>query len=208
MGDSPKPVRPAPDWERIELDFRAGILSLREMSGAHGISHVSIAKRAKRDGWDRNLSAKIHAKADALVNRAMVNSAANSGRLVTEREVVDGGAERIAQVRGSHRADIGRARALTMALLVELECQTGNLPGLVALGEILRSPNEFGADKLNDIYQAVLSLPERTKTVKALSEALKNLVGMEREAYNIGAVEVDPASKVASGLSHFYGESE
>ena len=203
-----KPTRPVIDWEAVELDFRAGILSLREMAGAHGVSHVSFAKRAKRDGWDRDLSAKIHAKADALVNRAMVTSAANSGRLVTEREIVEGGAERIAQVRGEHRADIGRARALVVALLVELESQTGNLPALVELGAMLRTPNEAGADKLNDLYQAVMSLPERVKTVKALSEALKNLVGLEREAYNIGAAEAEPRPKVLMGLSHFYGESE
>jgi hypothetical protein len=72
-----------------------------------------------------------------------------------------------------------------MTLLGELQAQTGNLPGLVELGEILRQPNDNGADRLNDIYRAVISLPERSKTMKALSESLKNLVGMEREAYGL-----------------------
>lgn len=49
MTEEKKPT----DWERIELDYRAGILTLREMASAHGISNVSIHKRAKRDGWVR-----------------------------------------------------------------------------------------------------------------------------------------------------------
>lgn len=58
-------AKPPPDWERIEIDFRAGVLSTREIAQAHGISHTAINKRAKAYGWDRDLSAKIKAKADA-----------------------------------------------------------------------------------------------------------------------------------------------
>ena len=47
-----KPV----DWERIELDYRAGVLTLREISDKHAVSHVTIHKRAKRDEWSRDLS--------------------------------------------------------------------------------------------------------------------------------------------------------
>ncbi|HEY4292069.1 GIY-YIG nuclease family protein [Luteibacter sp.] len=45
----------APDWERIEADYRAGLLSVREIAAAQGVSHVAIGKRAKRDGWERSL---------------------------------------------------------------------------------------------------------------------------------------------------------
>ena len=57
-----------PDWEAIERAYRAGLLSFREIASSQGITHVAINKRAKRDGWERNLKAKIHAKADALVS--------------------------------------------------------------------------------------------------------------------------------------------
>ena len=42
--------KPAPDWERIEVEFRAGVLSLREIALANGISHVAVAKRAQKAG--------------------------------------------------------------------------------------------------------------------------------------------------------------
>jgi hypothetical protein len=37
----------------------------------------------------------------------------------------------------------------------------------------------------HEIYHKVISMPERVKSVKALSEALKNLIGLERQAYDI-----------------------
>ena len=57
-----------PDWEAIERAYRAGLLSIREIASAHEVSHTAINKRAKRDGWERDLSEKIQAKAEALVS--------------------------------------------------------------------------------------------------------------------------------------------
>ena len=49
------------DWERVEIDFRAGRMTLREIGAKHGVAHPSILKRAKRDSWDRDLQGKISA---------------------------------------------------------------------------------------------------------------------------------------------------
>lgn len=54
-------AKKTPDWERIEADYRAGVLSLREIAAANGITEGAIRKRAKRDGWTRDLGAKIRA---------------------------------------------------------------------------------------------------------------------------------------------------
>ena len=62
------------DWESIERDYRAGLLSVREMAATYGVSHVAIMKRAKKDGWERDLSAKIKAKAEALVTTREVTN--------------------------------------------------------------------------------------------------------------------------------------
>lgn len=175
------------DWDAVERDYRAGILSLREIASNQGITHGAINKRAKRDGWTRDLAAKIKAKADELVSREAVSTSVSTEKAVTEREIIEANAQRIAQVRSDHRGDIRRARTLSMALLEELEAQTKNVPELARLGEILRNENDNGQDKLNDVYMAVISLPERTKTLKALAESLKHLIGLEREAYGINA---------------------
>ncbi len=183
------------DWESVERDYRAGLLSLREIATDHGSNAATILKRAKKHGWERDLKARIAARAEALVNKQAVNAQVNKDAAVSERQIIEANAERIAQVRGEHRSDIGRARTLTMTLFSELEAQTGNFPALMELGEMLREPNDAGQDKLNDIYRAVITLPERTKTMKALAESLKSLISLEREAYGLEkAVEEPPPS--------------
>lgn len=178
------------DWERIEGHYRAGILSLREIAGECGGTEGAIRKRAKRDGWERDLSAKIHAKADALVRKAEVRS---EYAAASERHIIEANAERIAQVRGEHRADIARLRALALRLLAECEAEAADPAAFAELGEILRRPDDNQQDKLNDAYMKAISLPQRIKGVKELAETLRVLVTMEREAYGIAAEAPKPA---------------
>jgi hypothetical protein len=175
----------APDWERIEAEYRAGVLSVREIASAHGISHVAISKRAKRDGWTRDLSKRIQDKAERLVTTRTVTSEVTTEQAVTDRTIVEANAEVIAGIRLAHRKDIARSRTLAMSLLSELESQTGDTELYEQLGELLRSPDEKGIDKLNDLYQKVIALPSRVDSAKKLSETLKNLIGLERDAYGI-----------------------
>ena len=35
------------DWEKIEVDYRAGVKTLREIADEHNITHGAINKRAK-----------------------------------------------------------------------------------------------------------------------------------------------------------------
>jgi hypothetical protein len=179
----------APDWERIESDYRAGLLSVREIASSQGISHVAISKRAKRDGWERDLSARIKAKAEALVTNRMVTDEVTKERAVTDKAIVEANAEVIANIRVAHRKDIARARSLAMSLLGELEAQTADLDLFEQLGEILRNEDDRGQDKRNDIYNKVISSAGRIDCMKKLGETLKNLVALEREAYGIAEAQ-------------------
>lgn len=182
-----------PDWERIELDYRAGIQTLRQIAEAHGITHGAINKRAKRDGWERDLSEKIQTKADALVSKAAVSKEVSKETKIAEKLVIDANAHAVADIRLGHRRDIHRARALTNALLDELEQQTDveTLVVLRDLGVVLRAEDEGGRDKLNDLYHAIISLPERSKTMKVLAESLQKLVDMERLAFGMDAKDAN-----------------
>lgn len=188
------------DWEAIEGAYRAGLLSLREMSQEYGVSHVAIKKRADKEGWTRDLTAKIKAKADALVNSGEVNGGVNSKPLVNEVEIVNANAEVIANIRLSHRKDISRSRNLVMKLLGELEISTDNIEDFEKLGELMFDPDEkTGRDKLNETYQKVISMAGRTKTMKDLADSLKTLVAIERQAYGLDvevkAQEEDPGKE-------------
>ncbi|HCM9299680.1 hypothetical protein [Enterobacter hormaechei] len=174
-----------PDWEAIETAYRAGVMSLREIASQHGISEGAIRKRAKRDDWSRDLNAKIQQKADDLVRKQEVRKQVRNESTLTERVLIEATAEVIATVRMEHRGDIRRARELTNTLFDELGAQCADVSALEQLGDIMFDPDDKGRDRLNEIYQKVISLPSRVKSMKDLSDSLKTLIGLEREAYSI-----------------------
>ncbi|WP_227734638.1 hypothetical protein [Yersinia proxima] len=189
-----------PDWEAIESAYRAGLMSIREIASQHGITHGAINKRAKRDGWERDLKAKIKAKADALVSKREVSTQVSTGKALSERILIEANAEVIANVRMEHRGDIRRAREITNALFDELGAECADIEALRKLGELMLQPDENGRDRLNEVYQSIIALPERVKAVKALSDAMKNLIGLERQAYDIGDDKGDNAVSKLSDL--------
>ncbi|TTM52712.1 hypothetical protein FPI77_23870 [Klebsiella quasivariicola] len=189
-----------PDWEAIESAYRAGLMSLREIASQHGISEGAIRKRAKRDDWSRDLAAKVKERADDLVRKAEVRKQVRTETALSERVLIEATAEVVAAVRMEHRGDIRRAREITNALFDELGAECADVDSLRKLGELMLSPDENGRDKLNEIYHSIISMPERVKAVKALSDALKNLIGLERQAYDIDGPEGDNSVKQLSDL--------
>lgn len=187
------------DWERVEEEYRAGLLSLREIAAHHSITEGAIRKRAKRDDWSRDLAAKVQAKADDLVRRAEVRKSVRADATVTERVLIEASAQVIAEVRSTHRGDITRARALAMAMLAELEMQTGGVEELERMADMLASPDDKGVDKMNDLFRKVISTPGRIDSLKKVSETMKNLITLEREAYGLATAgnEGDRASPTA-----------
>lgn len=175
------------DWEAVELHYRAGIRSLKDIGAEYGVSDAGIIKRAKRDGWDRDLRAKIQAKAEAKVSASLVSAEVSAQTKASERQIVEANASKIADVQLAHRKDIQRKRSIVARLMDELEAQVGpeNAALLADLGDMLRNPDENGQDKLNDLYRKVISLPERARTAKTLAETLRIAVDMERQAFGM-----------------------
>ena len=93
----------------------------------------------------------------------------------------------VANVELAHRKDISRSRAIVNGLLDELQEMVGsdNATLLQELGDLLRSEDENGKDRLNDLYQQIISLPGRSKAMKDLTASLQSLVAMERTAYGM-----------------------
>jgi len=183
------------DYERIEPAWRAGIKSPAQLASDYTeatgtpVSRPAIIKHFKNLGIPRDLKAKIQAKADAMVAASLVTGKVSTLSTETEKTIIDTVATEVATVRLSHRKDIGRSRSLAMKLLDELESQTLQVPELAHLGELMAKPDDKGLDKLNELYQKIISLPSRTKTMKDLADTLKTLVSLEREAYGLATAE-------------------
>lgn len=198
-GAQDKQERKAHDWERIELDYRAGLLSVREIGTAHGLSHTAINKRAKAEGWERDLNAKVKAKADALVAKREVAKTVSAEKLATERQMIEATAQVIADVRMTQRGDIKRFRDIAMSMLAELEHETARPDLFEELGDLLRAEDDKGQDRRNDLYQKVISGAGRIDSLKKLADTLKTLVTLEREAYGIEG-GTDGGGKEAANL--------
>ena len=183
-----KTIKPAPDWELIERHFRAGILTLRQIATEGGVVESAIRKRSKRDGWSRNLNAKIQHRADELVRKTLVRKIGAQANAPSEKEIVEVTAQAVATIQIVQKGSIQRGHALFTKLLDELEQTTNNKELFEQLGEMLNESSDDGrSDKLNELYRKVISLPMRVDSAKKMIEVLEKVVRLEREAFGIGA---------------------
>jgi hypothetical protein len=176
----------ATDWTLIEADYRSGIKSLRTIADEHGISHTAITKRAKREGWLRDLTARTRARADALVYKAAVSTQVSTPAGPSELATVEANATLQYQVRMAHRRDIARARRLWERQITELDLadaapETFDWLG-VAVGDQLTS-KERG--ELVTTLKRVATLSARIISLSRAVDTLEKLIRLERQAFGI-----------------------
>lgn len=100
------------DYGRIEPGWREGIKSVRmlcddyEADTGRAISGAAVEKHFKALGIPRDLSAKIHAKAAAIVGASIVGDKVGNATSPTESAIINAGAESVAKADLSHRADV------------------------------------------------------------------------------------------------------
>src|SRR5262249_20166185 len=105
------------DWESVERDYRAGMLSVREIARHAGVDEKAIRKRAKAKGWERDLSGKVRDRVrTALVRNEVRNEVRTEDDLRTEEEIVDAAAAQVIALVREHRNDIRAQRATADAL--------------------------------------------------------------------------------------------
>jgi hypothetical protein len=173
------------DWAKVQAEYESGVDSLANIARRYGISDAAIAMRATRKGWvrDPEVRAKIILERDAAVAAAYEEH---------KKQVLVTSAHVQASVIVAHRKDIERARKLVSNPLDELTDVTEHRETFEELGDIMHNPDERGRDRLNKVYHKVISLPERSTALNTLSTALKSLISLERQAYNIDGALVDP----------------
>ena len=181
------------DWEAVEREYRAGIRSLRDIGEEYGCAESMIRKKAKKEGWVRDLSAKVKAKAEELVRKEEVRSLVRTANQESEREQVAASAQMLADKVLGQREDIRRARATVQKLWALVDMELDHPEEFAHLGKMLANPDEFGNDKLNDMYFAAISIPQQVKNVKLLADALKVLIELERKVLKLDTMpDPDP----------------
>lgn len=168
------------DWEAIEKEYRAGVLSVREIGKQHRLSEGAIRKRARRDGWERDLTDKVREKVRTALVRSEVRTETDANSPRTEREIVDDAAAAVVALVREHRSDLRDGRELAATLLSQLKAVTGNREAIEgAIVELTEA-----GPRQQAMLRAV-ALPAHVACLRDLSNVLKNLIPLERQAFNV-----------------------
>jgi hypothetical protein len=178
------------DWEAIETLYRCGVLSIREIAKTHGLSEGAVRKRAKRDGWDRDLTAKVNAK----VRSELVRSEVRSQDAASERTMVEAAATQIITLVREHRVEIGRNRAMITTLIGQLEGAVEHRGLLEQIIDEVEDGHTGASAKRHEALMRAVALPVHASVLKSLADTLKTVIGLEREAFNVSAATSEPAS--------------
>jgi hypothetical protein len=179
-----------PDWERIRLDWCTDKFTLRELTAKHGPSPAQICKRAKKEGWQKDLTGAIKTATKAAVQRETVNAAAVTDaamKVMAETVgVVAAAAEVNKQVILQHRSDVARQRALAQALQAELEQQTHDPEVLRALLDKLNEDaTQETKDEARKALRAALNVHGRINSLHKLADTTSKHHAMERKAFGL-----------------------
>lgn len=182
--------RAGPDWEAIERDYRAGSLTLRAIASQHGITEGAIRKRAKKDSWARDLTVRVQ----EAVRSELVRKTVRTADQATEDQIVSEAAERGVLVVLQHRKHISGLRMLTDTLAEQLAGAVGNRSEIedaifdeTHVAEDAPPPAERAeAFRRRNAMMKAVALPSHIVALKDLSATLKNLIPLERQAFNVG----------------------
>lgn len=187
-----KAGRATADWESIEKHYRAGVLSVREIAKLYEITEGAIRKKAKEKAWERDLTAKVQQKArDELVRNAVRTAHEKADGVRTERDIIEQAAMTVVQVVREHRKSIATGRTIAGLLMEQLMEAANQRAELEAIVEEVTA-EDATRERYNKLMRAV-SLGAHAGTLKDLSTAVKNYVGLERQAFNVpDAPEPEP----------------
>lgn len=168
------------DWEAVEREYRAGVLSVREIASGAGISHVAVIKRAKAKGWTQNLAGKVKEE----IAKRLVTASVTSEVTGNQREIVEAAALRSVDVILAHRKTIARHRAIAGDLEAEIEAENAK------------------AEK------ARLPLKDRVAIFESLTRSAARFITLERQAFGLDDDTKTPDEIEASDAASPRGEVE
>lgn len=182
------------DWPAVERDFRTSQMTLRELGQKHGCDHAAIARKAKADGWARDLTDAVKQATNTKLIEAAVNSAVTTGQQAVTN-VVLAVAEVNSQVILKHRTGLNRLTAIKERLLDQIEQAAQLLPELSEVIEMVRNEDERGVDKANDALRKAMSRTGLVDDLKKLAEVDEKVRKGEREAFGIEGAGEQPEDK-------------
>lgn len=180
--------KPAPDWEQAENLYRAGHLSLAEIGARVGVSKVAVKLHMDKAGIKRDLSVAVRQETKRKLAEQAVNDSINGKhgkkkKALTEQEIVEAGALEGVTVIRHHRRDIQAARELAAMLMGQLFQATEHFD--LVEEAIDEETKDDGHRQRRALMLKAVSLPARAGVIRDLTTSMKNLQGLERQAFGL-----------------------
>lgn len=185
------------DWEAVERDYRVGQLSLRALATKHDTTPGAISKKAKANSWTQDASQEVRERTRAALLTAPRkeqesketpngNSVSTDGNAPTPADI-ETAVQTNLQVIGRHRRDIAKGHSLVSMLFQQLEEAATHREEIEdAICE--ETKGDENSRRRNQMMKMV-GLPTHAGVLRDLSTALKNLIPLERQAYNLDEQE-------------------
>ena len=178
------PARKQIDWEVIEKLYRTGQMTVRAIALKHGISHVAIVKKAQREDWIQDKSEEVRQKTKA----ALLSYQREITKKVTTptKEEIDIAVQTNVAVVTEHRIGIKSSQKLVYLFqeqLKEAATKRGEIEEAI-IDETKAEEGKADQKRRNAMLKAV-SLPSHSGVLRDLTIAQKNLIYLERQAFNI-----------------------
>ncbi len=164
--------RPRYDWEAVERDYRTGRYSLSELSAMHGPARQTINDRAKKEGWEKDLSGPVRQRTREKVVKGALSPEALEALEGDDAAIVEEAASLNAAVAAGHRKQLSAWRAI-------LDKYTARLDEQLERGSLSVQT------KSGDVAEVDLPLDYVGKSLSAGTQALDRVVRMERESYGL-----------------------
>ena len=168
------------DWTKIESDYRAGILSVREIAREANLSEGAVRKRAKANGWERDLTEQVRAKTRQKLVESLANTHDSTQASACAEETTERAALTQVAVVRDHQVSVHEGYSITRRLLDELNATTSHQGEMETL---ITAIYDDGRQKT--AAMRAVSLPGRAAVMRDLAQAAKVWVAMERQAFGI-----------------------
>ncbi len=171
------------DWEAIEKEYTLGQKSLRVIAKEFDTTAGTISKRAKKENWYQDKSEEVRRKTQAALLKETLNG--NRKRNTPTRDDIEGTVRTNIQVITNHRKTLKYGHKLIEKLFAQLEETVENRSEIEQ--EIKSETASEGLAGLNRRRMMLrsVSLPSNAGILKDLSAALKSLIPLERQAFNL-----------------------
>lgn len=187
MGKKKNKKKEKYDWEAIWKDYRAGVLSLREVSRVHGVDASYLNRKAKQLGVKRDLTKRVK----QAVNAKIVHGSVLTPN-VSDDEIIECESDRVVSVIRLQREDINNLRNLEINLIRELSGNPTKLYMTQYQGKIVEK-------------EVALTASERSMAANNLANVQHKRIQLERQAYNIDGTG-DESTEAKETLAPFLKE--